>query len=173
MVQKQKGRDARIAEAFDSYYPLVRTICRNILGNDPGEIEDCSADVFLALYTSGSFDPECGSLKNYLCSIARNKAVDRVRRRASAPRRTSLDDAADTSGCDDVIRTLEDREEAQRLVSMVSSMGAPDREIFILRYWYCEPVSRIAERLGLSAKAVENRLRRGRAALRKQWEAAQ
>ena len=48
----------------------------------------------------------------------------------------------------------------------VSELPEPDREIFIRRYFYCERVKAIALRLGLSPKAVENKLFRGKQKLK-------
>lgn len=48
----------------------------------------------------------------------------------------------------------------------VSELSEPDREIFIRRYFYCERVRTIALRLGLSPKAVENKLFRGKQKLK-------
>ena len=50
--------------------------------------------------------------------------------------------------------------------NMVNEMEEPDRMIFIRRYYYVERIRCIAEAVGLSEKAVERRLARGRARLR-------
>lgn len=49
----------------------------------------------------------------------------------------------------------------------VDALPQPDRDIFILRYYFGERVNAIASRLGLEAKAVENRLYQGRLRLKK------
>ncbi|MEL7655513.1 MAG: sigma factor-like helix-turn-helix DNA-binding protein, partial [Bacillota bacterium] len=50
----------------------------------------------------------------------------------------------------------------------VNNMEEPMRSVFILRYFYYEKVNDIAKRLGLTPKAVENHLYRGKSKLR--WE---
>ena len=52
----------------------------------------------------------------------------------------------------------------------MEQLPPPDREIFLLRYWMELRVNRIGEILGLTEKQVENRLYRGRRALRKTLE---
>ena len=48
----------------------------------------------------------------------------------------------------------------------VEELPPPDREIFLLRYYLYQPVKEIARRLGMTPKAVEHRLDRGRRRLR-------
>ena len=49
----------------------------------------------------------------------------------------------------------------------MEELPPPDREIFLLRYYLYQPVKEIARRLGMTPKAVEHKLRRGRERLRK------
>lgn len=51
---------------------------------------------------------------------------------------------------------------AKVLNEIISEMSEPDREIFIRRYYYYEPIKQISELLELSAKTIENKLYRGK-----------
>lgn len=54
------------------------------------------------------------------------------------------------------------------LRQLIQDMDSPDKEIFIYRYYNCFTVKEIAQALQLKAKAVENRLARGKKKLKKQ-----
>ena len=63
------------------YGPMVRYIVRGIL-RDTQDVEECASDVFLRAWERfAGFDPAKGTLAAWVTAIARNAAVDRLRRR--------------------------------------------------------------------------------------------
>jgi RNA polymerase sigma-70 factor (ECF subfamily) len=175
--EKRGGSDANayLAEMIRRYGGLVRHICRNALGDRPEDVDECVSDAFTALWEkaeSGGYDPGAGEVKHYLCGIARNKAIDRYRKLAARPATVPISDAeaggaAETSALSapDIAELIEREDEASLIADAVDGLPSPDREVFILRYCYLERVKAIAEKLGMSEKAVENRLYRGKLAL--------
>jgi len=177
--------DQQLYDVLSQYGGLVRHICRNILGNRSEDVEDCFQETFLAFWQVASGieqnpDSAIKSQRDYLCGIARNKARDRLRSILRYAPESSLDSLTTQTGNetdnkpgtelvieDEDIATLIDNEHDARLVTTaVLQLPDPARTIFILRYWYCEPVKAIAQQLGLSAKSVENTLYRGKKQLR-------
>jgi RNA polymerase sigma-70 factor (ECF subfamily) len=180
IFEKQQGgqdADAYLAEMIRRYGGLVRHICRNALGDRPEDIDECVSDAFAALWertVRGGVDPDLGDVKRYLCGIARNKAIDRYRKLAARPLTLPLDDAgADGSAAagalsePDIAELLARNDQEALLAGAVGSLPSPDREVFILRYYYMERVKAIADKLGMTEKAVENRLYRGKLTLRR------
>jgi len=173
--------DQQLYDALSHYGGLVRQICRNILGSRPEDVEDCFQETFFAFWqiVSGaelSPDVAINSQRDYLCGIARNKARSRLRSIVRRDPESSLESRAtwsnntteNTPGAepaveDEDIATLIDNERNAHLIeAAVLQLPDPARTIFILRYWYCEPIKAIAQQLGLSAKSVENTLCRGK-----------
>jgi len=152
-----------------------------ILGKDNvQDVEECMSETFLRLWRSAEgFDSgrQGTTLYSYTCGIARHVAIDMVRRR---PKSSVSVEAIALTGDDaaaifpelreetDFAEQLADQENRQAVLLAVDQMDPPDREIFLLRYWMELPVKRIAEVLELTEKQVENRLYRGKKALKMQ-----
>jgi RNA polymerase sigma factor (sigma-70 family) len=66
----------------------------------------------------------------------------------------------------DIAELLAKQDEEALIADAVDGLLSPDREVFILRYCYLERVKAIAKKLGMTEKAVESRLYRGKLALR-------
>jgi RNA polymerase sigma-70 factor (ECF subfamily) len=161
-----------LAAAIHEYGGLVRHICRNVLGARPEDIEECISDVFVALWSAEAASSlEGNELKNYLCGIARHKAIDRYRRISNLPTFVFIDGNVSD---DDALffdpnyaETFSTEEDEEILADAVDALPSPDREIFILRYYYFERIKAIADKLALSEKVIENKLYRGKLSLRK------
>lgn len=165
LLHRLRRYDERaLAEVIDRYTAYVSTIIFNIIGLSActSDVEETAADVFVALWNSAD-KVMPGKLKAYLSAVARNKALERLRR-AGAELPLEEDCAVVSASCPE--RELESRELAQFLRRAVMEMGAPDREIFLRHYYYCQRVSQIASELDMSVSTVKTRLRRGRLKLK-------
>jgi RNA polymerase sigma-70 factor (ECF subfamily) len=192
------GMEAYLAEMIRLYGGLVRHICRNALGNNEADVDECVSDVFVALWQKVSggadlpgaarnadgadsagaahgADGEAGqsAIKSYICGIARHKAIDRYRKLTARPATVSISDAYDggaalgeTLSEPDVAELFARGHDEAVIAKAVDGLPPTDREIFILRYYYMERVKSIADKLGMTEKAVENRLYRGKLSLR-------
>ena len=180
--------------AMEQYGGAVKWIAANILGVDARQdVEECVAETFVRLWRgsvdfsaerSAGFNPDestdeprhgvgHATLHSYTCGIARHVAIDMARRRRTnhvSMEEMTEDAAAELAEDPDFAKQLADRENRRILWETVEQLPPPDREIFLLRYWMELRVNRIGEILGLTEKQVENRLYRGRRALRKTLE---
>jgi len=168
MLKKSPGEG--VSMALDAYGGPVKTICKNILFDCSLEdIEEAVADSFVGLWksidkfkTNGDY-----SLKSYLYGIARHTALDKRRVLKKGTITLPMEDVvieADVDLESDFARKLNDN----IVHNSLNSMEEPMRSVFILRYFYFEKVNDIAGRLGLTRKAVENHLYRGKSKLK--WE---
>jgi RNA polymerase sigma-70 factor (ECF subfamily) len=103
----------------------------------------------------------------WLCGIARNLAVDRLRRRRNAEQLSSDTLPAKTrrwtiDPIDDVCR----RESHELVNGAMQRLDEIARTALTLRYYDKMPSKQIAQRLGISADAVDMRLIRARKRLR-------
>ena len=150
--------------ALEAYGGPVRTICRNILFDCSSEdVEEAVADSFVELWRSvDKFDKHAGySLKSYLYGIARHKALDKRRHLNNGVDYLPIEEVVIAAPID--LETDYARKLNENIVhNTLKSMEEPMRSVFILRYFYFEKVKDIAARLGLTPKAVENYLYRGK-----------
>ena len=166
MFIKKLNRGSRSAldQAIQRYTPYVSAvILRALAGRACREdVEELCADVFVALWThAGQIDPDQG-VRPWLAAVARNKAIDRLRRqRPAAP---IPEDAPDPApGPEELAQR---RERSARLWAAVDALGEPDRTLFMRYYYEEDKLKTIAAELGLSQTAAKQRLFRGRKALR-------
>ena len=152
--------------AMRDYAALVRGILRRILPGRENDVEECMADVFVALWRSaGKIQRQQIPVRAWLIVTARNMGINRYRqlsRRVEIPLteemiRTLADLPTDTAG-----------EAAQEVGRLVAAMEPPDRDIFLRRYYLLQSSKEIAAALGMSVSNVNTRLSRGREKLRRQ-----
>ena len=150
------------------YTPYVSTVIWNIIGRQMPvqDAEELCSDVFLALWQNGD-RPRPGKVKSYLGSIARHKAINRLRERGVELGSEEDAVAIAISGPD---RVAEQRELARLLKEAVESLDWPDREIFLRFYYYCQTTADIAVEMELGHASVRKRLDRGREKLKRYLE---
>lgn len=144
-------------------WPIVSAVLKNIGSEE--DVEECVADVFIDLWTNpGKYDPEKGSLKSWLCMIARCKAIDKYRalsRHSTVPLEGAM--MAGRMGLQDAYIQEETKRE---LVVAVKALTNIERDILIRRYYYEQKPRDIAKALDLSVKKVDNYLYRAKQKLR-------
>ena len=156
-----RSEDA-ISAALDKYGRYCGAVAGNILSNY-SDVEECVNDCMLKAWNS--IPPaRPASLKAYLGKIARNLALDKAEA-ASAQKRgggeytLALDELAEiVSGGTEPEKTLENGELSAAINGFLDGLDETKRRIFVRRYWYLDPVSKIAERFGLKESNVKTML---------------
>ena len=159
--------EAGLKTAMERYAPAVKRILTKKLPGHPEDVEECMADVFVALWKHASRLCQTGTpVKAWLVVTARNTGITRwrrLRRKTELPLNEELGDAlalldALPSDAEDLVGTL------------VAAMTQPDREIFLRKYYLLQPARQIARALNMSDSTVNTRLSRGRERLRRELE---
>ena len=167
LLRRLLARDEKaLREVVDGEGAVVYAMARRVLG-DETLAEEVAQDTFLALWRRpDSFDPARGSLRGFLMSVARNKAVDLVRKeeRLSRTKEALLFEGADqsTSAGDDV--SIMRRDEVKNALADLSQV---QREALVLAYFGGRTYREVAEELGIPEGTAKTRLRDGLASLRK------
>jgi RNA polymerase sigma-70 factor (ECF subfamily) len=145
------GDHAALGEFYDRYAGLVNGLALRIL-RDTAEAEEVVQEVFVQVWRQAErYDPARGSIEAWICTIARTRALDRLRRRTS--RREEPGDAA--PGPTDTPRTVE----ALAVRKALESLSADQRRALELAYYDGLTQSEIAERLGEPLGTVKTRIR--------------
>ena len=167
-------RSEQAIEALDKQFgTVVKKTASNILRNSQ-DVEECANDTWLAVWNSvPPHRPE--PLGSYVCRIARNLAVSRLRTKTAAKRdggfELVLDELAECvpSGTN-LERELEARELLAAVNRFLSAMEYDDRFVFVRRYWYADSVRDIAAAMRVRENQVSLRLFRLREKLRKKLQ---
>lgn len=136
------------------------------------DIESCVADTFSEFYCGLSqYDPDKGSIKSLLCVIARSNALDYLRRHYRDKDTLSLEDTAVTQHPDDfsLEGDFEDKTVRQALLTAIVTLGSPDKDILIRKYYLNQSSKEIAAALHMGVSAVDTRTHRAIQKLRKQF----
>jgi RNA polymerase sigma-70 factor, ECF subfamily len=160
--------ETALREAIDAYGGVVYGMARRVVA-DPNLAEEVAQDTFLALWRRpGAFDSLRGSLQAFLLGVARNKAVDLVRREQSLRRRHDalIAEAATASKIDEAheqMTGVDDREEIRRALASLSEV---QREAVVLAYFGGRTYREVATELGIPEGTAKTRLRDGLMKLR-------
>src|SRR5579871_4015498 len=93
----KSGDQGAMAELYDRYSSVVYAVALRVLGNTMAA-EDVLQEVFLQLWRNpNAFDPERGRLASWLAVIARNRAIDALRKR---PQEEDIDELPISTGVD-------------------------------------------------------------------------
>lgn len=154
-------RDQRaISETRKKYGPYCNKIALNLLGS-PQDAEECVSDALFAAWRRiPPLIPQ--SLRAFLGRVTRNVCVSRYRRLKAQKRSCGMDELmSELSDCIPEGSSLEDRVDSRALTGIISrwldGLGPSDRELFVRRYWYCDSLSDIAQRMEESPQQLAQR----------------
>ena len=155
-----------ITESEKSYGSYCYSIADNILHNQ-SDSEECLNDTWLRAWNT--IPPERPSrLKLFFGKITRNLAFDRYRhshaeKRGAGEFPAVLDELAEcVAGSDDVEQAFDAKLLRKALNTFLKSLPQRERQIFLKRYFYAEPVKTIAQEFHLTANHCTVILKRTR-----------
>lgn len=155
-------RDA-LREVYDLTSAKLFGLCLRIL-NDRVEAEDVLQDVYLAVWNkAGRFEPERASPITWLATIARNRAIDRLR--ALGPTRASRRDldAAESVADEapDALARLEAGAESARLKACLEQLEARPRAAILGAFFGGRTYDDLASQAGVPLGTMKSTIRRG------------
>ncbi len=160
--------EASLAVLYDRYAGLVYGLAMAILSS-PQEAEDLTQEIFLALCERCDFDPQRGSLRAFLITMTRSRAIDRLRardRRRKLVERWGRPAAPDTplfSPLDQVSLT----ECSQRVRQALAQLPDHQRRVLELAYYKDFSQAEIAKQLEAPLGTVKSWARQGLFRLRR------
>ena len=160
------GDEAALAELLRLYRePLVLFI--NGIVNNIFDAEDIAQDVFVMLYVKRpAYKAEAG-FKTWLYAVARNKAIDFLRKKKRENAFTAEENLAEEALVEDACAAMDRRRELKRLMD---GLTPACREVLYLTYFEGLSNKQTAKVMHKSVHAVETLNSRARAALRTRME---
>ena len=163
LIQKlAHGELPALETLVERYTPYVSSVIARILRGRQADVEELTADVFLAAWENRDrLRP--GKVKGYLGAIARNRAFNLLRAdRVNLP----LEDDVLLLETDGPEKELDRRETARIVDRALSQLDRPQRELFVRHYYYGQTVREAALAMGVNLSTAKTWLRRGRETLK-------
>jgi RNA polymerase sigma-70 factor (ECF subfamily) len=160
------GDQSAFSELYDALSPKVFAAVRRVL-RDPAMSEEVLQEVFVELWkTAANYDRSRATAVTFAITIARRRAIDRVRREQSQRNRIeSLQrQRNDEPGVleDEVVTSIDD----ERVRRALATLPEDQREVITLAFIDGLTHGAIAEQLGLPLGTVKGRARGGLKRLR-------
>ncbi len=149
-----------------AYEKLLFTIAIGILGKSYREdAEECVADAFLGYWRTRQSSGEVENTKAYLAVSVKHLALNRLKKLKKRLYEEITEDVPDFFSLTPEEEVME-TENGVIIREVLFSLPPVDREIWLRRYFWCQPVKEIARQMGVKPKFVENRLYVGKKAVR-------
>src|SRR5207302_3717328 len=149
------GREAAMAQLYDRYSAVVYSVALRVLG-DTGAAEDVLQEIFMQLWRNpGSFDASRGNLAPWLAVIARNRAVDLLRKRRP---QTEISETIVSVESDLAAETDRGRI-TEKVRGVLKEMPAPQRKALEMAYFEGYSHSEISEKTGEPMGTIKTRIR--------------
>ena len=155
------GDQGALSSLYDQCSSLVYAIALKVLGNQ-ADAEEVTLDVFNQIWrTAQSYQPERGSVTAWLVTLARSRAIDRLRSRATRQQKEEpifayADFVSPTDGPE---QATADNQRRTRILAAMSNLPAEQRRAVELAFFSGLSHSELAEKLELPLGTVKTRLR--------------
>ena len=161
-----RGDESALAAIYDRYRLILFGLILRIL-NDRQDAEDVLQEVFLQVWRrAGDFDEARGRAFTWLVTIARSRALDRLRAAGSRARRAeeAAQEPADEVG--DAALDALNAEKRAMVRNALAELTDEQKKVLLLAYFEGLTQTEIAERLGDPLGTVKTRMRSGLIRLR-------
>ncbi len=157
------GVEAALAAMYHRHTPILRTVISLVVHNE-SDVDDLIQEVFLELWNRAqSYDETKGKVLGWLVTLARRRAIDKVRRRqayARAEERLRLEtehepQLARFHGVEDNVNAADRSEVFKRLLS---ALPEAQREALHLAYYRGLSQREIAAQTGIPLGTIKTRL---------------
>jgi RNA polymerase sigma-70 factor (ECF subfamily) len=161
---------AALDELYRLYGSFVHGIAVRVL-RDAAAAEETTQDVFVYVWQNAArFDRERGTLASWLVTLARSRAIDRLRAHASQVRRVEglarEVAAAPAVDSNDPLSGVLQTETGRRVRAALKKLPAEQRQALEVAYFEGLSHSEVAARLATPLGTVKTRIRQGMLRLR-------
>jgi RNA polymerase sigma-70 factor, ECF subfamily len=155
-------------EAFEVFYDRHGGVAYSLAYRIVGErtaAEDVTQEAFISIWRSGArFDPTRGSVRSWMLSVVRNRAIDTLRSKAAKAPKLTLDDEAILEQRPAAELTEEEamrHETASEVRGAIGQLPGEQSKVIELAYFGGFSQSEIARMLGVPLGTVKGRMRLG------------
>ena len=157
ILQLNREKGAKLL--MEKYSPLIRSTCARKLHNQE-DINECVNDVFAEFCMNiERYDGDRSNLKNYLCTIAERRAVDKFRKNC---RNEKMEQEVLRKYKEDEISKEHLAKRKEQLEDAMEQLPELDKQILEMHYYEGRSYGEIAEELDMKYENVRKRGLRGR-----------
>jgi len=150
-----------IQEIYKRYESILRPVIQNVL-HDDGEIDDALNDVFLQLWDHADRFDAAKGLHGFLVTMARRRALDRLRRRLAYRRATNRFEAELEANYANETRMQDfqvpNSDLKDLLHGVIGTLPVPQQEVVHLAFFEGLSQREIAARKSIALGTVKTRL---------------
>ncbi|MDQ3103895.1 MAG: ECF RNA polymerase sigma factor SigK [Actinomycetota bacterium] len=166
LVQVARGDENAFAGLYDRMVAPVHGLARRVV-RDPARAEEITQEVFLQVWrTASRFQPERGSARSWLLTLAHRRAVDVVRHDQASTNREARYDwsgGRDTDVVDDEVTMRLEHEQVRRCLGSLTEL---QREAVTLAYYGGYTYGEVSSLLAVNPATIKTRMRDGLIRLR-------
>ena len=158
LMRRIAARDeAALAAIYDRHSGVVYSLLRRML-RDSSDAEDILQDVFFHLWKiAGRYDGERGSLRGWLLTIARNRAISLIRQRKPMESEEEIESRPALQARAQISAAAS--EVAFSVSKALQNLSADQNKLFEMAFYEGMTHSEIAERTGQPLGTIKTRLR--------------
>jgi len=161
--QLAAGNTQALEQLYDRYGSLSYSLAVRLLG-DAAKAEDVVQDVFLRLWNeAGQFDASRGSLRNWVLTSIRNRAIDYLRGRGAHERREREipEHVEAVGGGSDPWQEVAEALEQETVRRALQTLPPEQRQTIELAYFGGYSQREIADMIRVPLSTVKGRMRLG------------
>ena len=168
-LERLRDRDATaLEELYDRHTPLLYSVILRIVGRPP-DAEEVLQEAWLQIWRSAErYDAGRGAVVAWLLTVARSRAIDRVRSAASRSRMEDRVESDPPLAGGGPAEGTERRQAGERVRAALDALSPQHRQVLELAYFGGLSQTEIAERLGAPLGTVKSWARQGLSKLREQ-----
>ena len=170
IIDLLNARDETAISALMKYCGgLALSVAMRIL-DDRQDAEECVQDALMAVWNS--IPPQRpASLRSYFVCLVRNRAItlyhtERRQKRGGGETPLVLEELSAVAGPDSVEDEVAAKELKARINDFLAGLPRRERDVFLRRYFFFDPIDTVAGRFGLSPHYVSVLLHRTRKKLK-------
>jgi RNA polymerase sigma-70 factor (ECF subfamily) len=157
-MSRMRGGDTRaLEELYDRHTPMLYGLVLRIVGRSH-DAEEVLQDMWVQAWRrADTWEPARGTVAAWLITLARSRAIDRLRSLAARQRAETAAPPPDPPAIENIpAASAEQRQRQQRIAAALASLGAQQREVLELAYFSGLSQSEIATRLGAPLGTVKS-----------------
>ena len=158
LIVAMAAGDSQALRSLNARYGgMLSALARRFLNNE-SDAEEVVADVLWQAWRDAkTFDEKRGSVSVWLVTLARSRAIDRLR--ANRARKTPAAEQPDPAPVPDPAVALDQAERARVVRAALAGLDSNERAALQLAYFSDLSQSEVAEKLGIPLGTVKTRIR--------------
>ena len=159
LAQLQQGKLQALEVLYDRYHRLLLALAYRVIG-DQQVAEEVVQEVFLAVWRrSATYRPARGKVRQWLLSISRNRAIDRVRGNLKPSQTVELDESLTDLSAPEAWEYVDQSVQRERVRAELATLPAEQREVIELAYYGGLTLQQISDQTQVPLGTIKSRTR--------------